>query len=133
MSSVWTDLFFTWAGPTNHTARYLYLNCIDGIEQQTNKISVKWINSFKQWVWVGQVLPKSIIVGMFKSEGLEEFSKFGCLTTSALIYLRSESVLPMWLEPWLSYILMANVAHFVFITHHSKDHNFYTWAWHDTI
>ena len=35
-----------------YSARYPYLNCIDGIEQQTNKISVKWINRFKQWVWL---------------------------------------------------------------------------------
>ena len=52
--------------------------------------------------WVGQLLPKRIILGMFKSEGLEESSKYGCLTTSALIYLRLKSVSPMGLEPWLS-------------------------------
>ena len=27
---------------------------------------------FKQWVWVVQPLPKSIVLGMFKSEGREE-------------------------------------------------------------
>ena len=86
----------------NHSARCAYLNCIDGIEQQTNKIRMKWVNRFKQWVWVGQALQKSIILGMFKSEGLEESSKYGCLTTSALIYLRSECVSPMELELWLS-------------------------------
>ena len=57
---------------------------------------------FKQWVWVGQALPKSIILGMFKSDGLEESSKYSCLTTSALINLRSECVSPMGLEPCLS-------------------------------
>ena len=53
--SNWTSIswdifnqFSTWAGPMNHSARYPYLNCIDGIEQQTNKISVKWVNRFKQ-------------------------------------------------------------------------------------
>ena len=47
-----------------------------------------------------QELPKSIILkSMFKSEGLEESSKYGCLATSALIYLRSECVSPMGLEP----------------------------------
>ena len=44
---------------------------------------------------------KSIILDMFKSEGLEESSKYGCLTTSVLIYLRSECVSPLGLEPWL--------------------------------
>ena len=42
---------------------------------------------------------KNIILGMFKSEGLEESSKYGCLATSALIYLRSECVSPTGLEP----------------------------------
>ena len=28
---------------------------------------------------------------------------------------------------------MAKVSHFVFTTHHSKDHNFYTWPWINTI
>ena len=51
---------------------------------------------------VGEALPKSIILGMFRSEGLKESSEYGCLTTSALIYLRSECVSPMRLEPWLS-------------------------------
>ena len=51
---------------------------------------------------VGQALPKSIILGMLKSESLEESSKYGCLTTSALIYLRSDCVSPMGLELWLS-------------------------------
>ena len=87
----------------NQSARYPYLNCIDGIEQQPKKISVKWINRLKQWDLVVQALPKIIILGMFKSEGLEESSKYGCLTTSALIYLRSECVLLMGFEPWLSY------------------------------
>ena len=80
----------------NHNARYPYLNCIDEIEQQskqTNKCEVD--NRFRQWVWVGQALPKRIILGMFKSEGLEEPIKYGCLTTSALIYLRSECVSPL--------------------------------------
>ena len=71
LSFVWTNQFSTWAGPVNNSARYPYLNYIAGIEQQTNKVSVKWINRFKQWGWVGQVLPKSIILGMFKLEGLE--------------------------------------------------------------
>ena len=103
MTFVWTNQFSTWAGPVNHSVRYPYLNCIDGIEQETNKISVKWINRFKQWVWVGQALPKSIILGMFKSQGLEESSyKYGCLATPALIYLRLECVSPMGLDPWLS-------------------------------
>ena len=70
----------------NHSARYPYLNCIDGIEQQTSKISVKWINRFKQWVWVGQALPKCIILGMFKSEGLEEPMKYGCLRVRAFFH-----------------------------------------------
>ena len=35
---------------------------------------------------------------MFKLEGLEEAIKYGCLTISALIYLRSEFVSPMGLE-----------------------------------
>ena len=59
----------------NHSARYPYLKCIGGIEQQTEKIRVKWTNRFKQRVLVGQALPKSIILGMFKSEGLQESSK----------------------------------------------------------
>ena len=88
--------------PVNYSARYAYLNCIVGIEQQTNKISVKWVNRFEQWVCVGQALPKNIILDMFKSESLEESSKYGCLATSVLTYLRSEGVSPMGFKPWLS-------------------------------
>ena len=101
----------------NHRARYPYLNCIDGIEQQTQKISVKWINRFKQWVWVGQRLQKSIILGLFKSEGLEESIKYGCLTTSALHYRRSESVFPTGAQT-MAFKIVAEVAHFVFTTLH---------------
>ena len=71
----------------NHNAKNPYLNCIDGIEQQTNKISVKWTNRFKQWVWVGEALPKCIILDLFKSKGLEESIKYGYFTTSALDYM----------------------------------------------
>ena len=40
LSFVWTNQVSTWAGPVSHSARYLTWICIDGIEQQTNKISV---------------------------------------------------------------------------------------------
>ena len=63
----------------NHTARYPYLNCIDGIEQQTNKVKCEL------------------------------------------------------LTPNGSCRIMVKVAHFVFTTHYSKDHNFYTRPWNDTI
>ena len=31
----------------------------------------------------------------------------------------------------MAFIIMTKVAHFVFTTHHSKDHNFYTWPWNN--
>ena len=38
LSFVWTSQFSTWANLVNHNARYPYVNFIDGIEQQTNKV-----------------------------------------------------------------------------------------------
>ena len=40
----------TWASPVNHNARYPYRKRINGIEQETNKVSVTWINRFRQQI-----------------------------------------------------------------------------------
>ena len=72
---------------------------------------MKWINRLRKWVWVGQALPENITLGLFKSEGLEKSSKYGCLTTSALIYLRVCFTNGARI---MAFIIMAKVAYFVF-------------------
>ena len=65
---------------------------------------------------------------MFQSEGLDESIKYGCLTTSAIIYLRSECV-----HQWGSnHGLQNNGESGPLCFYHSMDHNFYTWPWNDT-
>ena len=58
---------------------------------------------------------------MFKSEGVEESSKYGCLATSVVIHLRSVCFTNG--ARTMAFIIMVKVAHFVFTTHHTMDHN----------